>query len=161
MKKLLKNDTYSKLNGKWLKGNIIHKLLSKVKFESDINVAIESSVQEELFNIEEKQTYSELLKKVINHKELNYLFKQGNIVYTEKEILLPKVGIIRLDRIVITKTICVVIDYKTGDSKKEDKIQIINYSKFLESILNLPIEAFLVYIKDDIEVKKITNNKKI
>ena len=159
-KKLLKNDTDSKLNGKWLKGNIIHKLLSKVKFESDINVAIESSVQEGIFNIEEKYTYSELLKKVINHKELNYLFRQGNIVYTEKEILLPKIGTIRLDRIVITKTTCVVIDYKTGDSKQEDKIQIINYSKHLESILNLPIEAFLVYVKDDIEVKKITNNKK-
>ena len=159
-KNFIKNEKYSVISKTFSKGILIHKLLSKINFESDIDSAIETSVQEGLFNLDEKYSYRELLKKIINHKKLNYVFKQGNIVYTEKEILIPKTGIIRLDRIVITNTSCVLIDYKTGDRKQEDKTQIINYSKHLESIVSLPIESFLVYIKDNIEVEKVINHQK-
>ena len=156
-KKFLKKEVDIKIKEKLLEGILIHKLLSKVKFESDIDYAIESSIREDLFSEKDKQGYIELLNKIVNNKSLNFIFKQGNIVYTEKEILIPNNGVIRIDRIVLTETTCFVIDYKTGDPNQEDKIQIINYSRNLESIVNLPIENILVYIKDDIEIKKINN----
>jgi len=158
-KKFLKKDTDIKIKEKLLEGILIHKLLSKVKFESDIDFAIESSIQEGLFSEEEKYNYIELLNKIINNESLNFIFKQGSIVYTEKEILLPKNGVVRIDRVVLTETRCFVIDYKTGDPNQEDRIQIINYSRNLESIVNLPIESILVYIKDDIKIEKINNYK--
>ena len=158
-KKHFKPETSLEINGKRLKGILIHKLLSKIKFELDISWAIDSSIREGLLNIEEKFDYNELLQKIVNHKDLSAIFKSGNIVYTEKEILLPNEGIIRPDRIVITKISCSVIDYKTGSPSPDDKIQIVSYSKHLETIIDLPIESFLVYIKESIQVKKITNYK--
>lgn len=158
-KKVLKNDTPLKVDKNKLKGVLIHKILSKIKFESEINEVIESSIQERILNLEEKHNYTVLLKKIIHHKKLNFIFKQGNVVYTEKEILIPKIGKIRLDRIVITKSTCFVIDYKTGKNNDQDKTQIINYSKYLKSIIKVPIEMLLVYIKDKIEVVKITDSE--
>jgi len=157
-KKHFKPETSLEINGKRLKGVLIHKLLSKIKSESDISWAIDSSICKGLLNIEEKISYKELLQKIVNHKDLKIIYKLGNIVYTEKEILLPNEGIIRPDRIVITKTNCFVIDYKTGRSNPDDKIQISSYSKHLESITNLRTDSFLVYIKDSIQVEKIINH---
>ena len=159
-KKLIKSDVYSKTNEKRLTGIVLHKLLSKVKFESDIKEAVELSINEGLINTEEKNNYTKLLKKIIKNKSLNHLFKLGNTVFTEKEILLPGIGIIIPDRIVISDKYCTVIDYKTGKPKTKDKNQIINYSKNLEAILELPIYSFLVYLNKKIEIVEVVNHKK-
>ena len=158
-KKHFKPETSLEVNVKRLKGILIHRLLSKIKFESDISWAIDSSIREGLLNIKDKLYYNELLQKIVNHKDLKAIFKSGNIVYKEKEILLPNEGIIRPDRIVITKINCYVIDYKTGSPNTDDKIQIVSYSKHLEAITDLPIEPLLVYIQERIQVKKISNYK--
>ena len=157
-KNLIKNRTDCKITESSLKGISIHKVLSKVRFESDIENAIEASFQEGVFNTIDKGFYIELLKKIVYHKDLNFIFKQGNIVHNEKEILIPKSLSVRIDKIVLTETCCFIIDYKSGEPKKEDKKQVLNYSKLISSMVNLPIEILLVYIKDEVKVEKITND---
>ncbi len=159
-KKLIKSDSYPNINEKRLKGILLHKLLSKIKFETDIIEAIDLSIKEGLINIEEKTTYSKQLKKIINHDLLNHLYKPGNKVYTEKEILLPGIGAVIPDRIVISKKNCSVIEYKTGKPNLQHKNQIVNYSLNLELILKLPVDSFLVYLNENIKVVETTNFKK-
>tara|TARA_B100000686_G_C16806608_1_gene991392 strand:- start:1162 stop:4320 length:3159 start_codon:yes stop_codon:yes gene_type:complete len=156
-KEKIKLDTELFSDTQRLKGIIIHRLLSKIKFDSDINFAIDSGVVEGILTNHETKIYKKLLKKVVAHKDLKHLFSLGNIIYTEKDILLPSNQIIRPDRIVISNKKCHVIDYKTGNPNDQDWGQVNMYSKFLKLITKLETESYLVYIKDDVIVKKKIN----
>ena len=105
------------------------------------------------------QVLSNLVNSVIYHDELKKVFELGNKIYNEKDILIPKKGFIRPDKLVFTETTCYIIDYKTGKPKSDDNKQIKDYSNYLESIISLPIISYLVYINEKVVVKNISKHE--
>ena len=74
----------------------------------------------------------------------------------EKSILLPNKNILRPDRISYDDKTCVVIDYKTGLKKEKDRLQVIEYMKYMKEILNKETLGFIIYIGDNnLSVKQI------
>ena len=74
----------------------------------------------------------------------------------EKSILLPNKNILRPDRISYDDKTCVVIDYKTGLKKEKDRLQVVEYMKYMKEILNKETLGFIVYIQENnLSIKKI------
>ncbi len=137
------------------RGVKVHILFSKIENLSDVDLAIDFCIKQGFFKIENKFELKNLVNEVISHHKLKKVFEIGNKIYNEKDILIPKKGLIRPDKVVFTETACYVIDYKTGKPKPDDNIQIKNYSNYLESITSSPIISYLVYINETVIVKNI------
>ena len=149
---------YNVNNYKTERGVKIHILFSKIENYLHVDSAIDFCIKNGFFNIENKFELKDLVNRVLNHVELKEVFELGNEVYNEKDFLIPKKGFIRPDKVVISKEISYIIDYKTGKPKKDDEKQIINYSNNLRSIISTPIISLLVYINDTIIVKNIVKS---
>ena len=137
------------------KGVNIHILFSKIENFLDVDSAIDYCIKSGVFKTENKFELKNLVNKVIYHDKLKNVFEMGNKIYNEKDILVPRKGLIRPDKVVLTKTKCYVLDYKTGKAIDNHSEQILEYSNYLESIISLPIVSYLVYINKDVTVKDI------
>ena len=151
-KRLINKDSTNSLTERGVK---VHILFSKIENLSDVDLAIDFCIKQGFFKIENKFELKNLVNEVISHHKLKKVFEIGNKIYNEKDILIPKKGLIRPDKVVFTETACYVIDYKTGKPKPDDNIQIKNYSNYLESITSSPIISYLVYINETVIVKNI------
>jgi ATP-dependent exoDNAse (exonuclease V) beta subunit len=150
--RLINKDSTNSLTERGVK---VHILFSKIENLSDVDLAIDFCIKQGFFKIENKFELKNLVNEVISHHKLKKVFEIGNKIYNEKDILIPKKGLIRPDKVVFTETACYVIDYKTGKPKPDDNIQIKNYSNYLESITSSPIISYLVYINETVIVKNI------
>ena len=146
---------YDSTNSMKERGVKVHILFSKIENFSDVDSAINFCIEQGFFKIENKFELKNLVNQVISHHKLKKVFEIGNKIYNEKDILIPKKGLIRPDKVVFTETACYVIDYKTGKPKPDDNIQIKKYSNYLESITSSPIISYLVYINETVIVKNI------
>ena len=130
-------------------------MFSKIENVLDVDSAIDYCIKSGVFKTENKFELKNLVNKVIYHDKLKNVFEMGNKIYNEKDILVPRKGLIRPDKVVLTKTKCYVLDYKTGKAIDNHSEQILEYSNYLESIISLPIVSYLVYINKDVTVKDI------
>ena len=57
-----------------------------------------------------------------------------------------------IDKVIIDKDKLTIIDYKTGEEKKEDVIQIKGYKSVFQDLNYKYVEAKLVYLNDEIKI---------
>jgi ATP-dependent helicase/nuclease subunit A len=130
------------------KGNKIHLVLSKIKFKTDIQAAINSCLEAGNIGIDETETIGEQINTIINHPKLNKYYEVGLKMANEIDILLPNGNSKRPDRVVFYKDKTVIIDYKTGIEMPEHKSQIRNYGNlFIDMNYPTPI-MYLVYLEN-------------
>ena len=134
-------------------GNLFHQLMSRIQYsyqlESELNlfrnkVNADKSIVEKVI---------ELAKKTINNKSINKYFSKKYEVICEKEIFTKEKNIIIPDRLVVcSNQNHTIIEYKTGEKKKEHVFQILKYGDIL-SDMGLNVEKkILVYIAPFLEV---------
>ena len=134
-------------------GNIIHEILSYINCKEDINLAISKSLELGLITVYQKKAVNDTIFEIINHKELEPFFSNGNIVYNEKTILQKDEKAIKPDRIVITqKEEVLLLDYKTGMPQEKYKFQLDNYQSVLEKMNFKVTKKALVYIGEKIKI---------
>ncbi|MEO0303838.1 MAG: UvrD-helicase domain-containing protein [candidate division WOR-3 bacterium] len=133
-----------KENEKIKRGDVLHKLLSLIYTENDIEKALNFGLVEGFFSINEKKTYENLLKNIIKDSILSKFFKQELKVFNEKDICFEG-KILRPDRIVFDGNNCYIVDYKTGLEQKSHVEQIKEYMRFFKN-KNFEIKGFLVYV---------------
>ncbi|UOB19256.1 UvrD-helicase domain-containing protein [Abyssalbus ytuae] len=138
------------------KGNLYHYILSKIKYSSDIESAIEDCIEEGIISNEEKITVVKKIKDVVLHSELQKYFSNKNVVLNEQAILCKEGSIVKPDRIVVyNNTRTTIIDYKTGTDNPAFDNQLNMYAKHLEE-MNYNIEnKIIVFINDEIKIKYI------
>ena len=136
-------------------GNLIHELLSKIKYEKEVKkVLLRSKQQGEITSAQ----FSEINKLVLNvvcHEKLQEYYKEGTIVYNEREIITKENKIIIPDRLIFKENKVVIIDYKTGVFKKAHITQVNNYAKALEDLGYIVNKKILVYVNDTVLVEEI------
>lgn len=150
-----KNEYY---NENIIKGDIIHKILSNIIEEDDIDFSVEKVLNDNYIAELDKEEIKNLLNQIMMIKVDDNLFsdffKKGLFVEIEKSIYTPK-GIIRPDRIVFFKNKVVIIDYKSGIEEKEHYYQLQKYANALADMGYTNIFKYIVYI-DLLKIVKVS-----
>lgn len=134
-------------------GNILHEILSFIKTESDIDLALTKAVENGLITKSQKEEVVQTLKEIISHHELKEFFTQEHKILNEKTIIQKTGGSIKPDRMAISKNKEVfLLDYKTGKYLPKHKTQLENYQNAIESMGYEVAKKSLVYIGDGIEI---------
>ena len=134
-------------------GNVIHEIMSFVKSKSDVDVAVEKSVENGLIHVEQKEKVSETILKVVNHALLESFFAEGNEVLNEQTIIQKEGRIIKPDRIVIDRNKEVLLlDYKTGAYQAKYQKQLEEYQQAIELMDLKVVQKALVFIGQEVEV---------
>ena len=137
-------------------GSLFHELMALILKADDAEEALDKISLKYHLDPQQKQKASTLVKQTINHPELAHLYTGHHQVFVERSIITPT-GVLRPDRINMTApNRAIVLDYKTGLAKDQDKEQIVGYGAGLKA-MGIQVQAHLiVYLREDpIVVNKI------
>ncbi len=130
-------------------GNLVHTAMAKVKVLADVEPSLAAMCAEGLITLLEMETLSVSLSRILKLPHLEPYFKPGLVIKNEAEIVSLSGEFFRPDRVVIQGKMAVIIDYKTGEERKQHKVQIIGYSELLTQMGYVVTEKLLVYIEDE------------
>jgi ATP-dependent exoDNAse (exonuclease V) beta subunit len=134
-------------------GNVVHEILSFVKIKEDVDVAVYKAIENGLINFGQKQLVSQTIRDIVNHKELELFFAEGNIVLNEQTIIQKQGTTIKPDRMVVTANDQVyLLDYKTGTHNAKYQKQLENYQNAIELMGYKVVKKSLIYIGKQIDV---------
>lgn len=146
----------TKQEGAIERGNLIHFVLSKIKFESDIEFALNDLLSSGEISNNNVHTLRMLVIQVIEHPKLNKYFQNSYRVYNERDIITSYGQLIRPDRLNInSNNEVILIDYKTGAIKASHKLQLNDYETILQQMSLKVIHKLLVYVNDTVEVIEV------
>lgn len=133
-------------------GNVTHEILSYIKTENDISLALIKAIEAGLITNSQKDEVEKTLQEVIFHPELNLFFQEDAVTFNEQSIIGKDVKTIKPDRVVIKGNNAYLLDYKTGLHLAKYEKQIEEYTQALEKMGFKVIKKTLVYIGDTINV---------
>lgn len=136
-------------------GKLIHRILASIYYEYDLYTTFANISDSEILSSSEIDIIKDLVSRVIAHPELKKYFQEDLIIKNETEILLEDGTTVRPDKVVIDKDKLTIIDYKTGEEKNEDILQIKGYKKVFQNLNYKDIEAKLVYLNDEIKIIQV------
>ncbi len=135
-------------------GILVHKILSEINSEADIEKTISKYYFEGLFSETEKKNLEEEIHLLLSIPEVKYFFTDEWSVKSEREIILPDGEILRPDRVLIRGNKAIVIDFKTGKESPAHAKQVNRYAEILSSMNYSDVEKYLVYVNEKL-VKKV------
>ena len=133
-------------------GNVMHEILSFIRTEHDIPVAVVRAVEDGLIVRSQQEEVENTLRAIIFHPELQVFFAEGNTIYNEQNIIRRDVQNIKPDRVAINGSNAYLLDYKTGDHQPKYEAQLASYQIALQEMGLQVIKKTLVYIGDTINV---------
>lgn len=128
-------------------GIVTHKILSNIKYEEDVSYAIEKAYHELEINKEELDRISQKISNLFNNEQIQDWFSKKWEVRTEAVVLPGKTDPKRLDRVLIDDKKAIVIDFKTGAKKSNDKKQVDEYMALLKEMGYEEVNGYLVYLE--------------
>ena len=131
-------------------GNLVHKALSKVVFENDIETAIKSLENNGDVVSSDVESLEKKLRQVIFHPLISKYYNKDLEVFNEKELLTPEGLLLRPDRLTIENNTITIIDYKTGTKSETHKNQLLEYASVLERMNFTIKDMILVYINETV-----------
>jgi ATP-dependent exoDNAse (exonuclease V) beta subunit len=134
-------------------GNIIHEILSFVKTENDIDLALTKAIENGLIISLQKEEIEKAIREIVTHQELSAFFSENYTVLNEKTIIQKDGGLVKPDKMVITnKNEMYLLDYKTGEIQTKYQQQLENYQNAVEKMGFKVTRKALVYIGETINV---------
>ena len=138
------------------KGNLIHLLLARVYLPSDIQMTINTSLEEGLISPEQSQPLFKILESIVFHPQLKLYFSPGVEVYNERAIITGSGQIIIPDRLVVNASgKAVIIDYKTGQYLEKHQQQLQTYASVVKQLGYIVEKKILVYIHPELTIKTV------
>ncbi len=125
-------------------GNIIHTIFSRIQKSNDFPIVIQNMFDDGLIEEKSIKKISETIKNTLALNPLNKIWSSGTHII-EKEIITKDGNSYRPDRIILQTETTYLIDFKTGEEKKVDKEQILNYKNLLKQLKFKNIDCFLIY----------------
>lgn len=134
-------------------GNIIHEILSMVKTASDVDLAVLNAIENGVLISNQKEVVLKSIQEIVNNKELECYFLEGNEILNEQAIIQKDGKTIQPDRMVLTQNNEVyLLDYKTGTHNQKYQLQLENYQNAIEKMGLKVTKKALVYIGKEINV---------
>ena len=130
-------------------GTLMHAILSNVETADDIDVAVEKAVSEGEIPIGEKADLLTSLKAHLSVSEAANWYSGKYRILNEVQILHPKFGFSRPDRVRMdADRNVIVVDYKFGNLEETKYIpQVKRYVKYIEEMGYARVKGFVFYVK--------------
>ena len=142
------NDKDDSANAR-LRGIAIHDALAKINTSSDVEKAVKSLVEQgQIPKVETEELVSHI-HNLLDRPELKSLFSGDKKIRNEADIQLANGQWLRPDRVVTHKKSAWVIDYKTGEERKEHKSQIEDYKSAMYQLGFSEVEGLLIYLDSE------------
>ena len=125
----------------------LHRILSRINYEADVNDALDQFILEGFITREEKDPLHQQIQELMSVPPVATWFSSEWEVRTEIPILLPDGSENRIDRLLINGKRAIIIDFKTGEPLKSDQRQVLTYIDILRKMNFLEVEGYLLYIK--------------
>lgn len=136
-------------------GELIHDFMKFIHSEKDIEPALQSIINSGLIQKNESVEIRDLIFEIVNHPQLNSYFSDDYQSVNERDFINEFGEVYRPDRISYQGNICSIIDYKTGDALEKHIQQINLYAENLQKMGYGIKEKLLVYIGNEIDVKRV------
>ena len=137
-------------------GKKIHEILSYVYTWEDLDPAIKKALHNGVISNNEINEIKNLLKMVIEDKEMSIYFTKGLKIKNEVDILLKNNTVLRPDRLVFKENSVTIIDYKTGLENKKHIDQILEYKKEIEKMGYIVVASILAYMNSNyLKLKRV------
>ena len=127
----------------------MHTVLSRLKYADEIDRTLEDIMFEGLVTMQEKKELKKQIDDLLSLPGVASWFSRDWTVLTEAPVLLPGGEENRLDRLIHHDKKAVVIDFKTGERKKTDNQQVLQYIQILRQMNFTDVEGFLLYLRDN------------
>ncbi|NLY24528.1 MAG: UvrD-helicase domain-containing protein [Bacteroidales bacterium] len=129
-------------------GTLMHDIVSRVKYVSDIPAAVERKISEgELSELEREKTIS-VLNNVLSHPDVTEWYTDKYTILNEAQMLHPRFGFSRPDRVMIGNDEVIVADYKFGELEDTKYIrQVERYVKTIEEMGYTRVKGFVFYVR--------------
>lgn len=138
------------------RGKAIHAVLARVHAPGDLQQAIHQERDIWGLTTEEAAALENMLAVVLGKAELAPFYGEGLDVHTEATLIDEEGHAWRPDRIVGDGKQLRVLDIKTGKQFDAHKAQVRNYVRLLREVQQLPVEGFLLYLREG-EVVPVEN----
>jgi ATP-dependent exoDNAse (exonuclease V) beta subunit len=140
-------------NFQW--GTLVHTAFSRILKEGDEeNVLLKMNDQ----GLMDQKQMAQLLVKIrmlLSDPVIRPFFLPGNKIKVEAEILRENGHVYRPDRVIIRENETVVLDFKTGKPKEDQKKQIRLYGKLLNELGYENVKKILVFIEPEINIVEV------
>ncbi|MCU0382591.1 MAG: UvrD-helicase domain-containing protein [Cyclobacteriaceae bacterium] len=152
----------NKIKDQRFQGVRLHKVLQAIQYKQDVENAIENAISIGLFSIAERDFLVDAINKVLSNDSIKQWFESDWKVSTEVSILLPSQGEKRLDRLMVKENKVIILDYKSGEERKEDIQQMKEYLKIVKAMFSQPVKGYLFYLFENklIEIKQVSGNNR-
>lgn len=137
----------------------LHAILSKIKYQHEVDEAILNMEAEGVITAGEQPVIHKLINELLANETIAHWFSTAWDVRTEVPILLPGEGDNRIDRLLTKDKKAVVVDFKTGEPSRADQKQVVSYIDTLRKMNFVDVEGYLLYIKTG-EVVSVPPGKK-
>ncbi|MBS4012590.1 MAG: UvrD-helicase domain-containing protein [Bacteroidetes bacterium] len=137
-----------------IRGRLIHKVMENVYDRMDVDKVLSSMIVNGEIVAEEKPVLTEKIYKFVNSKELYDYYNGDSKILNEADIMNENGHFFRPDRVVLSGDNAAVIDYKTGSRSELYKKQLLQYKALIEQMGYKNVDAFLVYLDEEI-IEKI------
>ncbi|MBI9065971.1 MAG: UvrD-helicase domain-containing protein [Salinivirgaceae bacterium] len=128
-------------------GKILHKILENTKVIGDLEAATQKLVNSGIIQEKDKNAYFNFLSERLSSFEHNDWFSDKWKIMNEVAILQPGGQIRRPDRVLISDTEIVIVDYKFTKAKSSSHIQQIKeYMKLVQVVENKHVTGFVWYL---------------
>ena len=136
-------------------GDFVHQVLSEIQHEADLDRALLPHLDSGVIDPPQAQQLKDLFLRMIHHPVVGPAFLPAARVKNECEILSHPYGILRPDRYAELPDKIYLLDYKTGKPSPAHHEQLRRYGTVLRKMVSKPIEAYLVYLGEEVEAVPI------
>ncbi|CAM4091080.1 exodeoxyribonuclease V subunit beta [Flavobacterium antarcticum] len=134
-------------------GNVIHEVLSYVHTKSDIDLALQTALENGLIASTQKQIVEKTIRDIVNHDDLGIFFDENNTVFNEQTIIQKQGRLVKPDRMVLKNNDeMYLLDYKTGKHEPKYYQQLQTYQDAIEQMGYKVIKKSIIYIGNEIEI---------
>ena len=129
-------------------GELVHEILSKIRFEADMEAELAPFLSDGTINQETATWIRNMFTQMAHHPLIGAAFVPSAKIKTECEVLYQG-KVRRLDRYAELPNMIYLLDYKTGKREEEHKKQLNLYTSAIKSMNDKDVKAFLVYLSGD------------
>lgn len=139
------------------KGSLLHRIFEQIITSNDVDRAIMKHISNGMLKPDEGKTLTDKINTWIKLPTVNQWFLPGNKILTESEIIIPKTENRRPDRVIITKTQTIVIDYKFGkiDKTRHSK----QVSEYIDLLKQMDYKNIIGYVWYPVQQEILTINR--
>lgn len=128
-------------------GTLMHDLISKVETLNDLPDAVQQKVSDGELPENKKQLVLETLTNMLSKPEIAQWYSGNYSVLNETQLLHPKFGFSRPDRVMIGEDEVIVVDYKFGESEESSyNRQVLYYMKTIREMGFPNVQGFVFYV---------------